>query len=83
MVTSCPLGYGVGGGSFGGGYLGMFIGIIIWALIIAGVVWLVIRLTKDKQESGQQGHKEILKARYAKGEIDKKEFEDMCKELEK
>jgi len=83
MVTSCPMGYGFGGGSFGGGYLGMFMGIIIWALIIAGVVWLVIRLTKDKQESSQQNPEEILKARYAKGEIDKKEFEDMNKELEK
>ena len=82
MVTSCPMGYGFGGG-FGGGYLGMFIGIIIWALIIAGVVWLVIQLTKNKQNGSQQDTKDILKARYAKGEIDKKKFETMSKELEK
>ncbi len=83
MVTSCPMGYGFGGGYFGGGYLGMFIGIIIWALIIAGVVWLVIRLTKNKQNDGQQNPAEILKARYAKGEINKKQLEEMSKELEK
>ena len=85
MVTSCPMGYGFGGGSFGGGYLGMFIGIIFWILIIAGVVWLVIKLTKNNQNNQDHKHDplEILKARYAKGEIDKKEFEDMNKELEK
>ncbi len=85
MVSTCPMGYGFGGGYFGGGYLGMFIGIIIWALIIAGVVWLVIRLTKNKQnDSGsQQSPAEILKARYAKGEINKKQLEEMSRELEK
>ena len=83
MVTSCPMGNGFGGGYFGGGYLGMFLGIIMWALIIAGVVWLVIKLTKNKQNDNQQNPAEILKARYAKGEINKKQLEEMSKELER
>ncbi len=81
---------GIGGGSGGYGWAGMAFGIIIWALIIAGIVWLVIWLTKtySAQGSQQKGSRqsnetpmEILKRRYAEGEVTKKEFEEMKKEL--
>ncbi len=54
---------------------------VFWALIIALVVWLIVRLTRSGQQSAPQDPLEIAKARYAKGEITKKEFEQLKKDL--
>ena len=61
---------------FGWGF-GFIFMIIFWGLIIWLIVWLVMKLTKQKSETPL----EILKKRFAKGEITKEEFEDMKKKL--
>lgn len=75
-----------GGGNpmmgWGFGILGWLFMIIFWVLIILGVVALIRYLSS----SGKSGDKEktpleILKERYARGEIDKKEFEEKKKDL--
>lgn len=74
-------GYGYAGGWSVLGFLGM---LFWWALIIIAIISL-IRWSRREGSCGTHGHErsalEILKIRYAKGEIDKKEFEEKKKEL--
>jgi len=62
----------------GFGWLGMIFMILFWIAIIWLIVWTVQQLTKNKESST-----EILEKRYAKGEISKKQYSEMKKELRK
>lgn len=69
------------GGFFGGGFgiAGMVIGYIFTALIIAGIIILIIWIVKRAGSSGiertsNSGAVEILKQRYARGEITNEEL---------
>lgn len=50
-----------------------------WALIVAGIVWFVRWIMNQGKGKSPV---DILKERYAKGEIDAKEYERMKKEIE-
>ena len=63
-----------------GGFMWLF-----WILIIVGIVFLVnwiIRQSRFSKTGDSENPLEILKKRYAKGEIEKEEFEKMKKDLE-
>ena len=69
-----------GFGFFGGGIFML----LFWFLVIFGIVYLV-KYTVDsgkREEKGRDRAVEILKERYAKGEITKEEFEQKKKELD-
>lgn len=59
-------------------FFGFFFMIFFWGLIIYGLLH-VFRGTPTSHK--HQDHIDILKERYAKGEITKEEFDSMKKEL--
>jgi putative membrane protein len=70
--------YGMMG--FGGGWM-ILIGIIIIGLIVWGVVALARHGTSKSNSDEKEEPLEVAKKRYAKGEISKKEFEQIKKDL--
>lgn len=73
-----------GAGYFFGGPWGMIVGLVFWALVIYGVFYLISSLAKRQSEEvgKEETPLEILKRRYAKGEIDDEEFAKRKKDLE-
>ena len=89
-VLALGHGWGRGSGMMGWGYGmpwgGPFIMIIIWAAVILGIVllirWLVGYARGDRHgEVKIDRALEILKERYARGEIEKQEFETKRQDL--
>lgn len=79
--------YGLNGGWYGHTLFGGFFMIIVWVAVIFFVVWLVREmsgLNKKREDLEHHGKMalNILNERYAKGEIDRKEFEEKKKDLE-
>jgi len=72
------------GNGWGMGFGGPFM-ILFWILIIAGVVVLVKWLIDQSSTSKGPGDKsplEILRERYARGEINREEYEQKRHDLE-
>ena len=88
LVSACwreypygPMG-GPGGGCgpmMGYGFGGMLMW-IIWIAIIGVLIYLIMQATKGRGQAGETPL-EILKKRYAKGEITKEEFDRMRKDI--
>jgi len=64
---------------------GAWVGWIFWVIILAAIIWLIVRVVSSGQKSDITQEKtpiEILKTRYANGEISKEEFDQIKKDLE-
>ena len=73
------------GNMFGWGLGGGLMMILLWVAIIIFIVWIVREIGGKKDTNKTHGSKsalDILKERYAKGEIDQKEFEEKKKDLD-
>jgi putative membrane protein len=69
---------------FGGGWLMMIALAFFWLLLIAGVILVVIWLATrygGPAAGGRETPLDILKRRYANGEISREEYERMRREL--
>ncbi len=76
------MGYGGGFGGFGM-MIGMITHLAFTAMIIMAVIWMFKTVFRGgKEVQIQNGALEILKQRYAKGEITTEEYQTMKKELE-
>ncbi len=61
---------------------GWLIMVIFWVLVILGVVYLIKLIAGGaRREEKRDTALDILKQRYAKGEITKEEFEEKKKDL--
>ena len=87
-------GYGMGPGMMGPGMMGWGYGmswfwsiimILFWIAAIVGVVllvrWIVFSVDKGRGPQQQETAVDILKKRYARGEIAKEEYERMKKDI--
>jgi putative membrane protein len=64
---------------FGGGFMW-----IVWLLLIGGVAWLVAMLAAPRGRTGSSTRAtaaDIVKERYARGEIDRTEYEQKLQDL--
>jgi putative membrane protein len=76
--------WGSYGWNWGMGWgLGCFLVFIFWLLVILGVAFLVKSVVGSgkKGETTQESALDILKKRYARGEIGKEEFEEKKKDI--
>ena len=75
MAIGMMDGYGMSGGMW-------ILGLIFWILILAGLVLLIKYLWEGAGTRGShESALEVLKKRYARGEISKEEFEEKKKDL--
>jgi putative membrane protein len=69
-------------GHFGNWGWGMGFGWIIPLVVVGLIVWAVVAANRSQQAGGGDRSMDILKERYARGEIDEETFESMRRKLE-
>lgn len=68
--------FGGWGMLFGGVWMFLF-----WGGLIALIVWGITRLTRRDELTTKHAPLEVVKERYARGEINKEQFEQIKKDL--
>jgi putative membrane protein len=72
------------GWSGGWGFMGL--GMLFWLVILGLLIWLIVRVAGSSRAHSdstawRESAVDILKKRYARGEISKAQFEEMKKDL--
>lgn len=81
------MGPGMMGWGYGMGWLWTIITIVFWVALIIGIIFLIRWLAASTKQRGEGKSEdsalEILKKRYARGEISKEEYEERRRDLER
>ncbi len=69
------------------GWGGMWFGWFFWIVLIVLIIWAIVRFSNQKSNgSSNLTHREtpldILKRRYASGEITKQQYDEMRRDLQ-
>ncbi len=80
------MGPGMMGWGYGMGWLGMILMALFWVAVIVGIIllirWIFVSTgAKGHGTTSEDSPLEILKRRYARGDISKEEFEQKKKDL--
>ncbi len=84
MAVNSPMDYGAlgGHGMMGGGsIIGWIFMILVGVALILAIIWLYRQIRGEAPTAGESAL-DVLKKRYAKGEITKEQFNEMKDELE-
>src|SRR5215204_1865919 len=71
------------------GILGVLVQLLFWGGLLAVIVWAVVRITANRQGGGTDARvggdaaEEVLRQRFARGEIDQEEYEQRHRVLRK
>ena len=64
------------------GILGVLVQLLFWGGLLAVIVWAVVRITANRQGGGTDARvggdsaEEVLRQRFARGEIDQEEYDE-------
>ncbi len=91
LISGLVSGWGYGGwGMMGPGMMGGFAGMglmsLVWIVVLGLTIWAVVAGVRSTANSGRTDYASdsalnVLKGRYASGEINKEEYEDKKKIL--
>jgi putative membrane protein len=84
--AEAQMGPGMMGWGYGMGWFWTIVMVVFWIAVIVGIIFLIKWLVISTSAGGRGARSEdspleILKQRYARGEIDKEEFEEKKKDL--
>lgn len=74
-------GFGFGSMGLFGGLIGLIFNLAIFIGIVILVVWAVKRFTGGSNSTNGQTPREILQARYARGEMTRDQYQQMLQDL--
>ncbi len=77
------MGPGMMGWGYGMGWLGMILMAAFWIAVVIAIIFLIrwLILTGGRPRPSEDSALDILKKRYARGEINKEEFEEKKRDL--
>jgi len=60
----------------GGGWWAMGLGMVVWLAVVVLAVWVAVRLVGQRPSGGgSESAEELLRRRFASGEIDAEEYD--------